>query len=136
MKKIQTLSLAVFIAISAQAQITVTQAEMPHSGDQLSRVKAVTNPFINYGATGPSYTWNFGNLAADGNDVTNYQTVASTNFVYAIVYADLFFNDNRANHAKPGTDLPFSNLLPLDNPYTFRYRSNSTYRTVGFLVRR
>ena len=132
MKKIQTLSLAVFIAISAQAQITVTQAEMPHSGDQLSRVKAVTNPFINYGATGPSYTWNFGNLAADGNDVTNYQTVASTNFVYAIVYADLFFNDNRANHAKPGTDLPFSNLLPLDNPYTFRYRSNSTYRTVGF----
>lgn len=132
MKKLQTLSLAIFIAVSAQAQISITQAEMPHSGDQLSRVKAVTNPFINYGATGASYTWNFGNLAADGNDATNYQTVASTNFVYAIVYADLFFNDNRANHAKPGTDLPFSNLLPLTNPYTFRYRSNTSYRTVGF----
>ena len=132
MKQLRTLSLLMLLATSAQAQISITQAEMPHSGDQVSRVKAVTNPFINFGATGPSRTWNFGTLAADGNDATNYQTVASTNFVYAIVYADLFFNDNRANHAKPGTDLPFSNLLPLDNPYTFRYRSNSSYRTVGF----
>ena len=131
MKKHLTLSI-VLLAASTQAQISITQAEMPHAGDQLARVKAVTNPLLNFAATGASHTWNFANLAANGNDAANYQSVASTNFVYAIVYADIFFNDNRANHAKPGTDIAFSNLLPIENPYTFRYRSSSTYRTVGF----
>ncbi|MFZ1331823.1 MAG: T9SS type A sorting domain-containing protein [Flavobacteriales bacterium] len=132
MKQLLTLSVVVLLTAGTQAQITITQAEMPHAGDQLARVQAVTNPFLNYGATGASYTWNFENLSANGNDATNYQSVASTNFVYAIVYADIFFNDNRANHAKPGTDIPLSNLLPIENPYTFRYRSSSSYRTVGF----
>lgn len=132
MKQLYTPCLFLLLGTTAQAQITITQAEMPAANDQLVRVKAVTNPFINYGATGPAFTWNFPNLAADVGDTTNYQTVASTNFVYAIVYADIFFNPNRANHAKPGTDIAFSQFLPIENPYTFRYRSSSTYSTVGF----
>ncbi|MBL0044028.1 MAG: T9SS type A sorting domain-containing protein [Flavobacteriales bacterium] len=134
MKQLYSLSLAIFTALGAHAQITIGQAEMPHANDELVRVKAVTNPFINYTATGPAHTWDFANLAANAGDTTNYQTVASTNFIYAIVYADIFFNGNRANHAKQGTDIAFSNLLPITNPYTFRYRSSSVYKTVGYGV--
>lgn len=123
---------AFLLAGSAHAQITIGQAEMPHANDQLVQVKAVTNPLVNYAATGPSHTWNFGNLAAAQGDTAKYQTVASTNFLYAIVYADVFFNQNRANQANKGVDIPFSNLLPIANPYTFRYLSGSVYRTVGF----
>ena len=131
MKKNLTLSI-VLLAASTQAQITITQAEMPYAGDQLARVKAVTNPLLNFAATGPSHTWSFANLAANSTDATNYQTVASTNFVYAIVYADIFFNDNRANHAKPGTDIAFSNLLPVDNVYLpVSVQFNLHYRGFG-----
>lgn len=134
MKQSYALLLAFLSALGAQAQITIGQAEMPHANDELVRVRAVTNPLINYAATGPAHTWNFANLAANTGDTTNYQTVASTNFIYAIVYADIFFNANRANHAKQGVDIPFSNLLPIANPYTFRYHSSSTYKTVGYGV--
>ena len=134
MKKFFTLSSILLASIGTHAQISIGQAEMPYANDELVRTRAVTNPGINYAATGPAHTWNFPNLAVNTGDTVNYQTVASTNFIYAIVYSDLFFNPNRANHAKPGTDIAFSNLLPVQNPYTFRYRSNSTYKTVGFGV--
>ncbi|MBK8498937.1 MAG: T9SS type A sorting domain-containing protein [Flavobacteriales bacterium] len=134
MKQLYTLLFSILSVFSTQAQITIGQAEMPHANDELVRVRAVTNPLVNYAATGPAHTWDYSNLAANAGDTTNYQTVASTNFIYAIVYADIFFNANRANHAKQGVDIPFSNLLPIDNPYTFRYHSNSVYKTVGYGV--
>lgn len=134
MKQLYTLSLSFLAITGVHAQITIGQNEMPHANDELVRVQAVTNPFINYNATGPAHTWDFANLAANQGDTTNYQTVASANFVYAIVYADFFFNANRANHAKQGTDIAFSALLPIQNPYTFRYRSNAVYKTVGYGV--
>lgn len=132
MVKFNAFCSALLFAVTSQAQITIGLAEMPAANDQLVQVKAVTNPFINYAATGAGFTWNFPNLSADGDETTNYRTVASTNFVYAIVYADIFFNSDRANHAEPGTDIAFSQFLPIEDPYTFRYRSNSQYKTVGF----
>lgn len=134
MKHPYALLLTFLASLGAHAQISIGQAEMPYAGDELTRVRAVTNPFINYTATGPAHTWNYANLAANTGDTAAYQTVASTNFVYAIIYADLFFNANRANHAKQGTDIAFSALLPITNPYTFRYRSGSIYKTVGYGV--
>lgn len=132
MKYYTTLLLATLVHCASHAQITIGQAEMPDAGNQIARVKAAANPLLNFSATGPAHTWNFSNLSATGSDNTAYQTVASTNFVYAIAYANLPFNPNRANQAKPGVDIPFSNLLPIANPYTFRYRSSSVYKTVGF----
>jgi hypothetical protein len=105
---------------------------MPHAGDDLFRTKATLNPFLNYGATGPAHNWTFNNLAAADQDEALYQTVSSTNFVYAIAYADIFFNPNRANAAKQGVNIAFNDLLPIEDPYTFYYRSASTYREVGF----
>ena len=114
MKRIITLSLSVAIAsVGLQAQITIGQNEMPHAGDNLYRTHAVISPFVNYAATGPAHTWDFSNLSANGPDTAAYQTVASTNFFYAIIFG---FS---ANHAKKGADIAFSGLLPIQNPYTF-----------------
>lgn len=132
MPRYATTLAASLLVLAAQAQISIGLAEMPQAGDQLTRVRAFTNPFLNYAATGAAHTWSFTNLQANTGDTARYQSVASTNFLYAIVYADLPFNPNRANHAKQGVDVPFSNLLPISNPYTFRRRSSSQYKTVGF----
>lgn len=133
MKKL-LLALLVIVGLHANAQVTITQTEMPHSGDELYRTRANINPFLNYGATGANYVWNFTNLTPTTQDSAIYQSVSSTNFVYALTYADIFFNPNRANHAREGVDIPFNNLLPIDNPYTFFYRSGSVYKKVGYGV--
>jgi len=125
------LSVLLFAALT-HAQVTITQNDMPHAGDNLFRTQAVLNPLLNYTNTGPNTTWNFTNLVADGQDSRSYQTVGSTNIVYALVYADIFLNGNRANHVTEGMDIPFYELLPIENPYTFYYRSASVYRKVGY----
>ena len=105
---------------------------MPHAGDDLLMTRAVTNPLLNFSATGPAHTWTFTNLVAQDQNTTSYQSVSSTNLVYAVVYADVFFNSNRANHARAGVDIPFYQALPIEDPYTFLYRATNTYRKIGF----
>jgi hypothetical protein len=134
MKKLFTLLLIVMGWQFGIAQVTITQNDMPQSGDELYRTRANVNPFLNYGATGPNHVWNFTNLTASNQDSAIYQSVSSTNFVYAIAYVDIFLNPNRANHARHGVDIPFNNLLPIDDPYTFYYRNSSVYKKVGYGV--
>ena len=134
MLRTSTLALLCVLATRLTAQIQIGQNEMPHTGDELNRTRANNSFNIDYGTTGPDQEWDFTDLTAAGEDITAYQSVASTNFVYAIAYADIFFNANRANHARAGVDIPFNQLLPIDNPYTFLYRSATVYRKVGFGV--
>lgn len=98
--------------------MTIGQNEMPHAGDDLLRTRAA-NLTANYAPTGPNFTWNFANLNSAAQETRSYETVASTNPVYALLYIDLFFNPNRANHATDGVDIPFNQLLPISDPYTF-----------------
>ena len=123
-----------FAPLLASAQITVGQNDMPHANDELIRTRAFTNPFIDYATTGAAHIWDFSNLTVNTGDTAEYLTVASTNFIYAITYADIFFNDNRANHAKRGADITFNQILPIEDPYTFYYRNSSSYRKVGYGV--
>lgn len=129
-----TLPIALSLVCALPAQIQIGQNEMPHSGDALSRTRATLDQQIDHTTTGPAQEWDFTDLTAAGEDLAAYQSVASTNFVYAIAFADVFFNANRANHAKAGVDIPFNQLLPITNPYTFLYHSATVYRKVGFGV--
>nr|MDQ3102152.1 hypothetical protein [Bacteroidota bacterium] len=49
-----------------------------------------------------------------------------------IAYADIFFNPNRANHATEGVDIPFNELLPIEDPFSFYLHSPTVYKKVGF----
>ena len=132
--RITTLGVTLLFTLASQAQITIGLAEMPAAGDQLTRTRAGINPFVNYGATGANFNWNFANLTAAAQETRGYQSVSSTNLAFTFIFADIFINPNRANHATAGTDIPFNDLLPFENSYTFLFRSNSVYRKVGFGV--
>jgi hypothetical protein len=129
-----TLPLALAFALTLPAQIQIGENEMPHAGDALDRTRANANPLVDFATTGPDHEWDFTDLSAASEDLAAYQSVGSTNFIYAIAFADVFFNANRANHAKEGVDIPFNQLLPITNPYTFLYHSATVYRKVGFGV--
>ena len=120
------------IATATQAQINITQNEMPSAGDTARITIATVNPFINYGATGANFSWNFANLRNNGQDLKSYQSVSSTNVVYSLFYANIPFNPNRANVVTPGSPIPANPLLTINDPYNFYYRSSSVYKQVGF----
>ena len=130
--RFSTLLLTLSTTLLASAQITIDQGDMPHAGDELLRTTAANNPFLNYNATGPAHVWDFGGLVAGAQNEQEFFSVNSTNVIYALAYADVFFNSNRANHATDGVDIPFSDLLQIEDPYTFFYRSGSTYKKVGY----
>lgn len=114
------------------AQPVIDQSDMPAAGDVLNRTQAVPDPLLDLANTGPSQTWDFSGLAAIGGDATPYSSVASTGFIYALAFSDQPNNPNRSNHARSGTDIPFYQLLPITNPYTFFYRSASVYKKTGY----
>ncbi|MCB0792864.1 MAG: T9SS type A sorting domain-containing protein [Flavobacteriales bacterium] len=124
--------LSLFCASFAGAQVTITDNEMPHAGDQTVRTRAFLAPFIDIATTGPGANWDYAYLQANTQDVSDQLDVSSTNIVYALIYADLFFNPNRANVATAGVDIPFYQLLPITDPYTFFYRSQDEFKKVGF----
>jgi hypothetical protein len=130
--RIFTLTLSLALVLPSAAQITIGPNEMPHAGDALTRVRATPNPLLNYAATGAGHVWNFANLNAASDDAVAYQTVASTNFVYALTFADIFFNPNRANHARPGLDIAFNEILPVEDPYSFFHVGADAYKKVGY----
>lgn len=132
MLRTSTLASALVLAAALPAQIQIGENEMPHADDVLTRTRATADPTIDFATTGADHEWDFTDLSTASEDLTAYQSVASTNFVYAIAYADVFFNPNRANHAKAGVDIPFNQLLPITNPYTFLYHSATLYKKVGF----
>ncbi|QQR96163.1 MAG: T9SS type A sorting domain-containing protein [Bacteroidota bacterium] len=128
------LSTAVILlgCLCAQAQISITNNEMPSAGDTARFTKAVVNPLINFSATGTNHTWSFGNLRNNGQDLKSYQNVSSTGFIYSLFFSNLPFNPNRANVTEPGQALPSNPLLTITDPYNFYYRSSSVYKQVGF----
>lgn len=134
MLRITTLSLSLTLAAVLPAQIQIGENEMPHQNDEIHRTRANPDPTIDFATTGADHQWDFMDLSTAADDVTAYQSVSSTNIVYALIYADIFFNANRANHAKEGVDIPFNQLLPITNPFTFLYHSPTVYRKVGFGV--
>ncbi|MCB9171055.1 MAG: T9SS type A sorting domain-containing protein [Flavobacteriales bacterium] len=118
--------------LNTGAQVTITDDEMPHAGDQLVRTRAFLNPFLDLATTGPAQMWDYSGLSANTQEFSDQLDVSSTNLVYALVYANVFFNPNRANVATEGVDIPFYQLLPITDPYTFFFRSSSEYKKVGF----
>jgi Secretion system C-terminal sorting domain len=121
-----------FLLSNVYAQITITTNEMPSAGDTARITNATVNPFINYGATGANYTWNFANLRNNGQALRSYQSVSSTNLIYSLFFLNLPFNPNRANVVEAGTPIPANPLLTITDPYNFYYSSSSVYKQVGF----
>jgi hypothetical protein len=132
MKKFYLSVLSLLITVISFGQISITQNDMPHPGDSARYTNAAVNLLINYAATGPNHTWNFQNLRAASQGLQEYQSVSSTNLVYALVFINLPFNPNRATVASNTTEAPTNPLIPLTNPYNFYFLNSSEYRQAGF----
>src|SRR5690606_25621865 len=84
------------------AQITITNNDMPRAGDRI--LLTTTNNADDYDFTfhGDDVTWDFSGLTASGDDEKRFLSVFQTGFIYGAYFSDIPFNPNRANVAQEG----------------------------------
>jgi hypothetical protein len=75
-------AIALFTGLKAQSPITISNSNMPSSGDTLRYSLAQLNSLGNYTQTGTNYTWNFSNLNPMSQGVRNFKTAFQTPYAF------------------------------------------------------
>lgn len=130
-----TAMLGIAMLTGANAQITITAADMPNAGDTFRISTASVLSAIDLSLTGPAYTWNFSSLQSTGQDVDTFLAIGNTGLIYSLFYVNIPFNNNRASIASRGFDLSglgsFPNV-PVSDIYNFYYETSADFKQVGF----
>lgn len=116
------LMLSVFIA---NAQITITSADMPAAGDTLRYSTNFSPQDYPYDTTGAGITWDFSNLTPQSQGLYEYKFGLFINPVYSAFFGFNSFGLKIADQINLG-------VIQFDNIYNF-YRTTSTaFRAEGF----
>jgi hypothetical protein len=129
-----TLILSSFFFI-AEAQVTITNADMPSAGDQVILDNATPPQGLDLSLTGPNYTWDFSSVTSNSTDTTNFVSVGSTPFAYQFFFNNVFlYPNNKADVAIAGFDFPIPPQIPINITEVINYfrKPNSDYSQVGF----
>ncbi len=122
------LILALLISlISLQAQITITQSDMPNISDTIRISTSSVPTFPDPALTGPDYFWDFSSLLPDSQQVESYVSVSSTPFLYQLI-----FNASVANLASPITAIDFIPGLDVSDAYIFYKNTQNAYQRAGY----
>lgn len=70
------------VSFCAKSQITITQADMPGSGDTLRFSNALNAPAEVYNLDGPNQTWDFSALSPSTQDVASYKSSLQTSYAF------------------------------------------------------
>ena len=131
MKKIILFIIMVAIFFSGiNAQISIDVGDMPSVNDTI-RISTALSPLIDYSTTGPNQNWDYSVLTQASQRVDTIQSVTSTGTTYALYFADIIINPNRANLAKYVGDQPSAPGITVTEAYTFFYKTSSVFKHVG-----
>jgi hypothetical protein len=136
--KIKLLSTSLFLLTflnSGICQITITNQDLPSAGDTFRVSIGVIDPIIDPVPSGAAFTWDFSMLQYTNQDIDTFVTVGSTGITYSFVFADVAFNNNRANQATKGMfNLPPIPLgtITVSDVVAFYYKSTTEYRQSGY----
>jgi len=126
MKKISTLIILLVFPFITSAQITITNADLPSSGDMILFSQAPVTTTVDVTLTGPNYTWDFSALISNSQDVDTFLAVTSTPLVYILVFG------LNSNQAMRGLDLSAVPGVPISDVYGFYNKSASSYKQKGY----
>ncbi|MFN0189360.1 MAG: T9SS type A sorting domain-containing protein [Bacteroidia bacterium] len=126
MKKVYSILLSFLLPVISSAQITITNADLPSSGDQIQFSQAAITTPVDLTLTGTSYLWDFSMLQHTSQDVDTFLSVLSTPLIYALVFG---FNSNQA---KRGIDLSAVPQVPISDVYGFYNKSSNNYKQTGY----
>jgi len=121
------LYLILMVVSAAHAQITITAADMPNTGDTLRMSQATPASVLgkNFAATGANHTWDFSTLMPASQYLDTFVSVMST----PILYYPTFLAT--ASIALKGESFSMS-TFSLTNVYDFFKETTSAFTQVGF----
>lgn len=132
MKKL-LLSICAIVSLSANAQITVTNSDMPVVNDTIRISTTIDQWSIDVSATGNNYVWDFSFLTAQTQTVDTFVSVGSTPITYQFYFNNaVLYNSHKASYARKGTDFDFMGTLTVSNVYDYFKNDNGRYKNVGF----
>lgn len=122
--------LAIFFAsmfyFQAEAQITITSADMPVAGDTVRTSFALNFENFDFSRTGPNETWNFSTLTASSQRLDTFLTVKQTP---VLLWPSFFVSANVVQKVSLGELLPG---IQIDNAFQFFNRSTNSYKDFGY----
>jgi hypothetical protein len=134
MKKIITLVFFLTYSVYSFSQISIGTGDFAAGGDTIRLSIANSAPANTSLATnGANALWDYSGLVPNSQDVDSLLSVTSTGITYAIFFANLPFNPNRANIAAKGANLAGGGgAVPITDVFNYFYNSSSNYKQVGF----
>jgi len=115
-----------------EAQITITDADLPNVGDDLLYKQASING-VQTSATGANQFWNYSNLAGNGDVNETFIQVSNTDVVYFFVFGTPF-SPNMATVAKKENfpiAVPSQVGITIEDPYAFYREQTNHFSQVG-----
>ncbi len=124
MKNLYALLTALALATAAQAQITITQADMPVANDTLRYSVASPVGIPVPTQVGPGQTWDYGTLVPTRQAVARYQPVASINPLFVLTFGFQAYGSKVADSIGLGP-------ISVQNVYNYFRRNSSSFSVVG-----
>ncbi len=131
MKKIISTFLLFCLIQGAKSQITITSADLSHSGDLyvLSNGAAFTG--MDPTLTGANYTWDYSLLTSNSQSIDTIFDESATGSLLSLYYIDNGFNPNRSNQARHGNAFS-AGQVNVSDVWDFFYNSSSSFSEPGF----
>lgn len=124
MKKITTLIILCVLVNILNAQITITNSNMPGSGDTARYSNVSVLDSVDYISTGANYTWDFSNLVPVSQGLYEYKPISQINPIYFAFFGFSAFGQKVMDSLNLGA-------FTIYDIYDF-YSSNSTaFKAVG-----
>ena len=119
---------------NATAQITIDDTDFADANDTTRLSVAVWNPFLDFGATGANYNWDFSDLQWQSQYIDSFLNPIWTGPIYAFTFSNTIINPYRSNIAKKAdntlTTFPILSSVFTDG-INFYYKTQSLYRQRG-----
>lgn len=121
------------LVFQLQAQITISDTDMPTPGDTVRKSIAANINAVDVSQTGANYTWDFSSLLPISQVVDTFLNPAATPLAYQVYFNNIFFYPNyRATVAHPVNAPNLAAFLQLDQVVDFYKNSTSSYIGLGF----
>ena len=118
------------------AQITITSNDLPEVGD-IYNYRAASIFGVQTNNAGTNQNWNYSNLGNTNSSNDEFISIASTNFVYALVFGTPL-SPNMANMAKEEENalfIPPQAGFSIEEPFAFYRKRNQDFSQVGLGVK-
>ena len=125
--------LTISTILSMNAQITISQADMPSPSSVF--IYNTTSDLMSedFSLTGANYAWDYSAATSSGNDTLSIVTVSSTPFAYQLYFNNQFqYPDHKSDYATAGQDLNVAGQVTITDRFNYFKVNSTSLEITGF----